>query len=810
MIISCDECDSSFSVDDNMIKETGSKVRCSKCNSVFVAYPQPLETGEDDDFSLEDLDSSIDDLEEGDESFEVEGLTDGLSDELELDLDDFDDSLDTEDGLEVTGLADDTDDELELGLDMNDDDDSDPDMSADEIAGDELPDLGDFEDLAGLDDDSLALDDTDEGLEDFDLEMEAETEPDDTDFDLDGDEELDVGDLDLDEKDEAELEAEAATDSEDVDLGLDLNFEDDAQADEDISEVVAEEEADGLDLSDLGLEADEDISEALAEEEADGLDLSDLGLEMEDAAASDEGSDDLNLDLGLEEETPAGEEVAGTEIEPADELDVSDLELEMKDTAIDDTAADASGDLNLELDLDTEAEAIAGGGDAGADELDLSDLEEIMDSEEIPASGVAADDAVEDLELDFDLDTDEGAQTADAGAEADSELDFSDLEQMLETDDTPIADAVDDELDLQFDIDEQPAAAGADAPAAADASESAQDDDLLDIESMLEQSDDITSDMDTMDDDLSLTMEAALDDAASGAEDDLDLDFDIESELQEKEDIFDSRDSVDDPLESNLLNSDDVDFLSDTGIDDESQQAEVMTDEFATDDFSSTQGDFGATDMLPVDSDDVTEKPAATKRPTKSRSKKPVLVACLLLLLAVGVIIIPKGLGIKIPYISDIQIPYLSDLDLKIPYLSDWLNPEAQDVSGNLKITPMDRTISGKFVNNAKAGRLFVISGKIKNEYDHPRSFIAVTGKLYQGGKKLVKKSTVYIGNVISESDLTGMDIAAINNRMKNKFGNKRSNLKVQTGKIIPFMIVFDKLPNNLDEYTVEVASSSI
>jgi len=103
-----------------------------------------------------------------------------------------------------------------------------------------------------------------------------------------------------------------------------------------------------------------------------------------------------------------------------------------------------------------------------------------------------------------------------------------------------------------------------------------------------------------------------------------------------------------------------------------------------------------------------------------------------------------------------------------------------------------------------------VIRGKIKNEYDHPRSFVAVTGKLYRGGKKIVKKSTVYIGNVIPESDLPGMDIAAINKRMKNKFGDKRSNLKIKSGKVVPFMIVFDKLPNNLDEYTVEVASSSI
>jgi hypothetical protein len=260
-----------------------------------------------------------------------------------------------------------------------------------------------------------------------------------------------------------------------------------------------------------------------------------------------------------------------------------------------------------------------------------------------------------------------------------------------------------------------------------------------------------------------------------------------------------------------LLDSDDVDFLDDTGIEDDAQQVSVITDEFATDEFTDTRDAYGATDVLPaaaVEEELEPEPPAA--KPAKTRSKKPVLAVLVLLLLAIGVIIIPKGLGINIPFISDLKIPYLSDLDFKIPYLSDWLNPEAQDVTGNLKITPMGRTIAGKFVDSSKAGRLFVIRGKIKNDYDHPRSFVKVTGKLYKTGQKLAKSTTVYCGNVISESELTRMDIATINKRMKNKFGNKRSNLKIKTGKIVPFMIVFDKLPGNLDEYTVEVAGSSI
>ena len=809
MIISCNECDSSFAVDDNLIKETGSKVRCSKCNSIFVAYPQPLESGGDDDLGLEDLDASMAGLEDDDESL---GLTDDLSDELELDLEDFDDALVDENEMEAAGLSADSGDEPELDLDLNAADDSDLDMSEDELVSDELPDLGDFEDLAGLDDDSLALDDTDEDLEDFGIDLDGDIASDELDLELEGDEELDLADLDLDEEAGAALEAEDTADSDDLDLGLDLDLDDDTPAD-----AVSDD-------LDLGLEEEEpggeEVAEAGAEiEEADELDLSDLELEIEDASASDDTadavSDDLNLDLDLEEETPGGEEIAGAEVEEADELDLSSLELETEDASVPDGTADANlDDVNLGLDLEEDApgggeitEAGAEGKDA--DELDLSDLEEIIESEESPATA----DAVEDLELDFNLDGDPGTPAGEAGAaaEGDNELDFSDLEQMLETDDAPAADSSGDELDLQFDIDEQPASESTDAPAAADISDAVEEDDLLDIEKMLEGGDEATPDLESADEDLSLTMEAALDDAAQGADDDLDLDFDIESELQDNEDLFDSSPSSDDALESNLLDADDAEFLDDTGVEGDSQPVDPITDEFATDDFAGTEGDFGATDVLPIDEEGAAAIAAtAAAKPTKTRSKKPVLVAVLLLLLAVGVIVIPKSLGIKIPYISDIKIPYLSDLDLNIPYLSDWLNPEEQDVAGNLRIIPLGRTISGNFVETANSGRLFVIRGKIKNDYDHPRSFVKVTGKLYQGKKKLVRTSTVYIGNVIPETELADLGIAAINKRMKNKFGNKRSNLKIKTGKTVPFMIVFDKLPKNLDEYTVEVASSSI
>ena len=86
------------------------------------------------------------------------------------------------------------------------------------------------------------------------------------------------------------------------------------------------------------------------------------------------------------------------------------------------------------------------------------------------------------------------SQAADtnATAEEDDELDFSDLEKMLESDEAPEPSAKDgnaDELDLQFDIDE-PAAGIVDTPVSGDAGDGDQVDGLLDIDKMLEENED--------------------------------------------------------------------------------------------------------------------------------------------------------------------------------------------------------------------------------------------------------------------------------------------------------------------------------
>ena len=877
MIITCKECNSSFKVDDSLIKETGSKVKCSKCENIFTAYPHSPEDdlfsdtdeqllGSDGSSELNDLDSSLDDLFNDDESLEtttsqedaddVLGFGLGLdpefdekedppelaseTEESELSLGDSDDQLDLDPGAGMENLLENTDDELDLGLEL--DADADPDPAASSMIDDELPDL---EDLSALDSEPLTEDDTDTILEDIELDLEAGNKQETTDTEPVKDDETALADLDIGKTETTESETTSIDDSEDLNLDLLLNQDTDNQEVNEIpdADLALEETVDKLDLSDLDLENDEapatdialgedsedldldllpdqddedlEVDEALdaemaLEEIGDELDLSDLDFENDEASATEtasgEDSEDLNLDLLLDEDDE-NQEVdkipnAKTAAEESDEIDFLDLDLESDDTpATEITSGEESENQGFD------PETIAGDAKSSVDELDLSDLEEIIDSE----TDGPAENSAEAFEPDLELKNDQKTQVSGATAaeEEDDALDFSDLEKMLEPGETPEVSAEDDdadELDLQFDIDE-PVADVLDTATSDDAGDANQKDDLLDIEKMLEENEETTEE----ESDPPLEMVAAQKDASED-ESDLELDFDIESELQEKEDLFNGSTTADEQLESNLLTPDGTDTSDDAGIEDVELEGTVLqgavtTDEFATDELLETSSVDNRTDGPPV-ADDPPLTPAAMM--PKSRSKKPVLVALLLLLLAGGVLIIPNMLGIKIPYISDIKIPYLSDLDIRIPYLSDKLNPKAKVVAGNLKIAPLGGTINARFVNDSQGNQRFVIHGKIKNDYDHPRSFIKVTGKIYQKDGKLVKSESVYCGNVLSDSELAGMKIAAITKRLRNRFGDKKSNIKVKTGQTVPFMIVFDKLPQNLDEYTVEVDESSL
>lgn len=129
--------------------------------------------------------------------------------------------------------------------------------------------------------------------------------------------------------------------------------------------------------------------------------------------------------------------------------------------------------------------------------------------------------------------------------------------------------------------------------------------------------------------------------------------------------------------------------------------------------------------------------------------------------------------------------------------------PEATE-SGQIRTLGLN----GGFLQNRRAGRLFVIQGEAVNEYRESRSAIAVKGVLFDAKGAPLLQQTVFCGNPIDAGELETLPFDRIAERMNNQFGDSLSNLNVPAGKAVPFTIVFRNLPEGLSEFSVEVIDS--
>ena len=461
------------------------------------------------------------------------------------------------------------------------------------------------------------------------------------------------------------------------------------------------------------------------------------------------------------------------------ELDLPDMEklFAEEESPDEEVAEDVLEDIELDLDLEDEPEKAPEDLEAATkpeelDELDLSDMEKLFAEEESPDEEVA-----EDVE-------------AEAKSEEPDELDLSDMEELLDITETPEEKVVEEDLEdieLDLDLEDEPEKALEDVEAEAK-SEEPDELDLSDIEKMLDLEGPETDEEDEpkeVDLELDMGMEPELertpDDIEAGVEseelEEVDL-SDIEKMLETEEEA--EIDIKEEPVDSVLL-----DDISDKPEPDEPFETEDIEREFEIED---------------TDQEDLTDEEVADMQPMvakvrpaeKKRISKPLLVLLILVLL---------GGGCYGTYVL------LDFMNIKIPFISDYLNPQDSDTAGNLMIGTLD--VDSRFVINAKAGKLFVITGQIKNGYSDVRSYIRVIGKLYTKGKVLAQTETVFCGNVLSDIELSNMEVAAIKERLSNRLGDNKSNMQVKPGQELPFMIIFATLPDNLEEFAIEVAGST-
>jgi predicted Zn finger-like uncharacterized protein len=909
MILTCNECGAGFSFDEKLLKETGSKVRCSKCKSVFTAYPpssadQP-ETASDDGIELKNVDLS--------EIEGILGMNDGVktgdSSTKEEDDIDFDFSTDQDSGESTLETALESEKTEEL-----DRDDVDSLLKEDGSPEGTLSlDLSDMEDILKEEEDEATLV-SESSLEEepgFEAGLDFAADQDESEATLEAaletekTDQLDLADMDniLEPEDSGDVSAEPA-DEDNFDLELDFSSENGDVA-SDSEPVVETEETEELDLSDFDNILDQDKepeAESLSTDEPSeldfdieappddagsdfevdetvNLDLADMeNILKEDAETTeesepgDEGTLDLDLDFDLDDEgttsdsgqvveTEEAEELALSddpepvvETEETEELDLSDFDnildqdegQESESVLAEESEPGGEGTLDLDLDFDLDEDSDEAGSDFEMEEtaeLDLSEMDNILEAEDDLSKGAestadeepdfsldldlddetgqsdgtppttAAEPEVAD-DLDFELDLDEDEDSADAEVEIGPELELEETEELSlsDTDDgigltekQEAEDSIDenaDELDFALDLGEDE---DADNDSLAVELGDAEEFDLSDLDSVLDE-EDLQTDTDEEPEELELNLEDDM------IEDSDDKASDIQLESTEKFDLSDidqmiDTDEIEEVEEAELeeveldyeIDGDAQDFLAE----DESVEPAVAAQEKMDDTF-----DMGAL----KDGDDVKEpsdftdskKSKAAARMKKTAGRKlsaPMRILLILVLLvggAFGAHEILKSMGIKISF---------TDAFKKVPYVGDLIKPAVKD-AGNLYIDIFEKSVAGKFVDNPKIGTLFVVTGKLKNEYKHSRRFIRVTGKIFKKGRALVKAESTYCGNLLSETELKSLGQVLMTKRLKNRFGDKRINMKVNKGQQIPFMIVFSNIPSGLEEYSVQVAGS--
>ena len=560
-----------------------------------------------------------------------------------------------------------------------------------------------------------------------------------------------------------------ASDEDELDLRLDdLNLEDEKDTPPVGPLRSAEEESVDLDLA---LNFDDDVptppaatpKARPAEDLEEDLDLSDLGDILDEPYEDNgrQGKEDLELSLSLDgEPTRRKDDSAGPLLEDLD----FELDAEFEDKPVAKVSASEP-----EAAVEIEAEEA---------ELDLSDIEQMLEGDTLLDEGAASGKPAKekpprplDAGADDELDLQEIEAAIDSpdsgGSSLGPEIDDQDLDLELALDSDarkPEKAAEMDDLDLDLDLDEGPRKAGPQS-------------ETMDLDIELEEEvDDL---------DLELELDIVDDSATAGpmqrAEvEDMDL-SDLGELLMEQKDGATSEtiDTGDIELEFEVESAKQVEDY---------EPGRSQTFEAGPD----------VSFEEPVRVKPAGKRAASRPRPGKKKKGTSKLLVFVLIVLMLGA----GGYYGYDPYIKDLLEAY----DIQIPYLSQFLNPQPKDPAGTLNLSVLD--INSKFMESEASGRLFVITGKVRNGYSVSRGSVLLRGKLFTKGKVQVKSEQVYAGLLIDDQELRTGPIAEIKQRLTRTPGTGDAAAVARPGQSLPFMVVFSDLPEDLDEFVIEKVRS--
>jgi len=179
----------------------------------------------------------------------------------------------------------------------------------------------------------------------------------------------------------------------------------------------------------------------------------------------------------------------------------------------------------------------------------------------------------------------------------------------------------------------------------------------------------------------------------------------------------------------------------------------------------------------------------------------------LVLGLAAGGVLFLKSRG------THLDRDYLKiDLYDYLPYFKPGAPPETQEAAkapqdpGNKRIKLSD--VEGGFLSLPFDQKLFVIRGKVINNYGHPISEVKLKGLLHSRSQRNAAEVWAFAGHVLDDEELKSLSKSVISELLSRPEAGDGTKLTVEPGQSLEFLIVFFDLPQDLVEFTVEVVSS--
>lgn len=130
--------------------------------------------------------------------------------------------------------------------------------------------------------------------------------------------------------------------------------------------------------------------------------------------------------------------------------------------------------------------------------------------------------------------------------------------------------------------------------------------------------------------------------------------------------------------------------------------------------------------------------------------------------------------------------------------------PAADAIAPNVELLTM-RNVRQYNVLNEKLGKVFVIEGRVVNEFPEPKELIELEGAIYDRDKKPLAVKRQLAGTQLSLFQLQVLSEKEMESFLNNRVELLANNTNVAPGGEVPFMILFYNPPDNVAEFGVKI-----